>query len=135
MSEKVVYLVTSGEYSDYRVNAAFTDREAAEAYAEWLNGPDPGHYGIADVEEYALDEPTPTTGRWCIGGPYEDWDAGDVDALGAGWWNEDSSEKTHAHRDGGGGIWIAAYGKDRDRALRSGRNLARSIKAGTVVVP
>jgi hypothetical protein len=45
---KKVYLVTSGSYSDYGVEAVFSTRELAK---EWING----SKGDYDIEEYDLD--------------------------------------------------------------------------------
>lgn len=47
-----IYLVTAGDYSDYRVVAAFTDKTHAEVLAEQFGG-----YG---VEEYELDPKLPS---------------------------------------------------------------------------
>jgi len=46
--EKMVYLVTSGQYSDYKVMAVFTSQERADVYAT-------GCSEVNDVEEYELD--------------------------------------------------------------------------------
>lgn len=43
-----VYLVTSGEYSDYGVDGAFSTREKAVA---WINGEDDDY----EIEEYDID--------------------------------------------------------------------------------
>lgn len=128
-----VFLVTQGEYSDYGVYAAFSTREAAEAHAAWLNGPEPDGRG-AGVEEMDLDRPLPKTGRWYIGGSLQEW-LEDEHARGDGWWDPDTTDRTTASRDRDGSIWISAYGKTKAHAIRSGANLARSIKAGTFVVP
>jgi hypothetical protein len=37
--------------------------------------------------------------------------------------------------DQDGDVWIWGRGKDKARALRSGREMARAIKAGTYIVP
>ena len=47
--EKKIYIVTSGEYSDYRIDAVFSTRELAEDYIQH-NGTD------YRIEEYNLDE-------------------------------------------------------------------------------
>lgn len=48
--EKKIYVVTSGEYSDYRIDAVFTTKEKAEEYVQ-NNGSD------YRIEVYNLDEP------------------------------------------------------------------------------
>lgn len=47
--EKKIYIVTSGEYSDYRIDAVFTTKEKAVDYVEQ-------HGTRYDIEEYDLDE-------------------------------------------------------------------------------
>lgn len=47
--EKKIYIVTSGEYSDYRINAVFTTKEKAVDYVEQ-------HGTDYNIEEYNLDE-------------------------------------------------------------------------------
>lgn len=51
-----IYVVTSGEYSDYGINAVFTSREQAELYCATHN--DNSKYGYqCEVEEYEADTP------------------------------------------------------------------------------
>lgn len=45
-----VYVVTSGEYSDYSINRVFSNRKAGEDYIEWR----PNNY--YRIEEYELDD-------------------------------------------------------------------------------
>jgi hypothetical protein len=52
--EKTVYVVTSGEYSNYHIDAIFSNRAAADAYCERHNRVD-RWYDKKDVEEWALD--------------------------------------------------------------------------------
>lgn len=47
-----VYVVTRGEYSDYRIVQVFGDEESAKAYSDKLNVADP--YAHADVEEFPV---------------------------------------------------------------------------------
>ena len=47
-----VYIVTSGEYSDYRIEKVFTDRESARLYALTHFG----RYDYAEVEEYDTED-------------------------------------------------------------------------------
>jgi hypothetical protein len=46
---KKIYIVTSGEYSDYRIEAVFTTKEKAVSYVEQ-------HGTYYNIEEYDLDE-------------------------------------------------------------------------------
>lgn len=57
---KKIYIVTSGEYSDYGINAVFTTKEKAIDYV--------GQHGTRyNIEEYNLDEEVEKkTQLWCI---------------------------------------------------------------------
>lgn len=58
--EKKIYIVTSGKYSDYSINAVFTTKEKAVDYVEQ-------HGTCYNVEEYDLDEKAEKkTQLWCI---------------------------------------------------------------------
>ena len=48
--DKKIYIVTSGEYSDYGIDAVFTTKEKAVEYVEQ-------HGTRYNIEEYNLDEP------------------------------------------------------------------------------
>lgn len=50
-----IYLVTSGEYSDYRIEGAFSTEDKANAFAATFER----GYGDTRVEDYTLDERTP----------------------------------------------------------------------------
>lgn len=64
-----IYIVTSGSYSDYGIDAVFTDKEKAEHYAEWKYDARVEIYDtdeVDDVEEvYYVD----VTGQ-CIDGKF-----------------------------------------------------------------
>ena len=49
MEEKKIYIVTSGEYSDYRIDAVFTTKEKAVEYVEQ-------HGTDYNIEKHNLDE-------------------------------------------------------------------------------
>lgn len=58
--EKKIYIVTSGEYSDYRIDAVFTTKEKAVDYVEQ-------HGTGYNIKEYNLDEEVEKkTQLWCI---------------------------------------------------------------------
>lgn len=52
METKKVYVVTSGEYSDYHIKGIFDSREMAEEYINYSTYSD-----LNDIEEYNLNEP------------------------------------------------------------------------------
>lgn len=55
-----VYIVTSGEYSDYSIKKVFSSLEKAEKYCARVNVKDEGYsdfyYGACYVEEFNLDD-------------------------------------------------------------------------------
>ncbi len=53
MSGVIVYVVTEGEYSDYRIEGLFSTREMAQAY---LDRSKHGYQRNRKIEEYHLDE-------------------------------------------------------------------------------
>ena len=53
---KKVYIVTSGEYSDYRINAVFSSRKLAEKYIELQTRVGYWYFEVPRIEEYTLDE-------------------------------------------------------------------------------
>ena len=58
--EKKIYIVTSGEYSEYEINAVFSTKEKANAYIQQ-------HGTYYDIEEYELDkEVEKKTQLWSI---------------------------------------------------------------------
>lgn len=60
MSNKV-YIVTSGEYSDYRINAVFSTREKAQEFLDICNQNQRDLIGSsAEIEEWDLDIPRET---------------------------------------------------------------------------
>ena len=52
----VVYVVTSGEYSDYHIDGVFTDYDKAELYRAILHDKDKYDYCNPQIEEYNTDE-------------------------------------------------------------------------------
>lgn len=51
-----VYAITSGEYSDYYINAVALTRENAEQICAMLNSPKRHYSDVATIEEYDTDE-------------------------------------------------------------------------------
>jgi len=51
---KKVYAVSSGSYSDYRVNAIFSTKELAEEFMRYIPDND-----YNDIEEYEIDPSVP----------------------------------------------------------------------------
>lgn len=52
---KIIYAVSSGNYSDYRVHCVFSTKELAQTYKDYLMQ-DGGYYDVHEIEEYELDD-------------------------------------------------------------------------------
>jgi hypothetical protein len=62
---KKVYLAASGEYSDYRILAAFTTKELAQAFVDESTDVSLTHRAyLAEVEEYELFDRVPRKVLW-----------------------------------------------------------------------
>lgn len=55
MKKQTVYLVTSGCYSDYRLDAIFSTREKAQKYIN-IRKREENYWDPNDIEEWTLDE-------------------------------------------------------------------------------
>lgn len=53
---QTVYVVTSGKYSDYGIEAVFLDKEKAEQYVEIANVGEYDPYDESRIEEYESDQ-------------------------------------------------------------------------------
>ena len=59
-NENKVYIVTSGSYSDYRIECVFSTREKAEEYLQY-------HDDEYRIEKYAIDEEfVRSEGEWRV---------------------------------------------------------------------
>ena len=52
-----VFIVTVGEYSDYHIEAVFTDKSIADEFVIQFNNRNKSDYDKATVEEFPLDNP------------------------------------------------------------------------------
>lgn len=127
MSQRV-YLVTQGCYSDYTVRAAFTTREAAEAYVSHLSDGQPS-YDSADVEEFPLDAPLEELpGGWMV----QVREDGTVRSSFHSWTlgrPSDPAVRKQYHD----GVCFEGHGITQEHARRSAEELRRAVLAGTVV--
>lgn len=84
-----VHVVTTGDYSDYRISGLFENKATAERIRDQLNADSP--YAHADVEEFQLNGPDFVAGRsmtlWTYvsgtGDVYSTDERSDLDILGA----------------------------------------------------
>ena len=129
---KMVYLLTSGEYSDYRVLAAFSTREAAEA-AQGIYDAERRNLDESRVEEYQLlDEPTRTevhthTLIWARDYPRRDspaWGSPEVE------WGVHGEEVEDLRGRGSGPvIGVKARALTAERAAKIAHDRAAELKA------
>lgn len=56
MAATEVYIITEGEYSDYRIIAVFSDEQAAQAFVDDYN--EQAEFNRADIEEWPIDDRT-----------------------------------------------------------------------------
>jgi hypothetical protein len=125
-----VYLVSKGEYSDYRIVAVFSAREPADAYVAETNERDT--YAYARVEEHDLDTPREALpGCYAVGlnlhGEVVDSDWDSVSAP-----SDPPEERPWA--DGRQGRFFWGYGQSVEHARRSAENLRRETLAAEGVV-
>lgn len=60
-----IYVVTRGSYSDYHIEAIYTDRDAAEALRLHLEGPEESSSNDVSIEEWETDtREIPSTGAY-----------------------------------------------------------------------
>lgn len=146
---EIVYVISSGEYSDYRVVCACPSKEDAEQLAARMNGGRSGDYYEYQVEELALlpgdvqqvETLRLSTTLWDDGRETDTWDRRDVDwptgtydHQPVGWrW-----VRAPMHRNRGGRLDVwginhervrKVYGERRalfmtDEAMRSRREVA-----------
>lgn len=132
----MIYVVTSGAYSDYSIDAVFSTREQADAYCLWQNGPEPGnHYGESRVEEYELDVvPTQNTGAYQY---IQNMNALVQGRYGSSYWNPDgdpNAQATVAYVEWDKSHRVTGWGPTSEHARRSAHDLCRAIVAGTYVL-
>lgn len=145
---KMIYVVTSGEYSDYGIRAIFTTREKAEAYVAWKNGPededvwDGSEYRIEEYEEDS--EVEKDTGTFvCEFTYHEGSDPADYHGGYVHWKCDevvqpptaivDQRERTYKDPPVPY-LTVVGYGPSSKHALRSALETLRAIKAGTLLV-
>jgi hypothetical protein len=77
-----IYIVTSGEYSDYGINAVFDDKEKAEQWIKEKRVIDYLEAGDYDIEEYKLNPTMPDEYRQGML-PYDVWirRSGDIQTI------------------------------------------------------
>lgn len=110
-----IYIVTSGAYSDYSINAVFDSRDQAEAYIayEEQRGYRSGH----DIEEWTLNEYADpiSKGLTCFQVVFDDITKGDAEAKAS----SASDEYENARKHGKIRMyWTCLWAQDEQAALK-----------------
>ena len=127
--EKKIYIVTSGEYSEYEINAVFSTKEKANAYIQQR-----GTY--YDIEEYDLDEEVEKkTQLWSIVFCIED---GKFDEANPISYNKNKEVDTCyvEERFGDGKMYYIIFLVDADsmnRAVKIARERFAAVKANEYI--
>lgn len=139
MSERMVYLLMTGQYSDRHVIAAYSTREAAEmAQAEFHrrhqleDEKGERYYDNASIDEYPLDLDVAEVGEFPAGAF-----RAEVKPDGSAWvcWKDGADPHAVAliRRSNRGVVQYIGYGESIEHARRSAEELRRAHIAGTVV--
>ena len=124
----IVYVVTSGAYSDYRIKRVFSTRDTADAYIEPRTRPGL-HEDYWQVQEWAVDEapvndrpvytasfdiPGSVTGR-----PFVRWDD----------YDQDKEYGVTVEPLEGGRFWIRVYAESPEKATKIIHDKVAEIRA------
>jgi hypothetical protein len=127
--DKKIYIVTSGEYSEYEINAVFSTKEKANAYIQQ-------HGTYYDIEEYDLDEEVEKkTQLWSIVFCIED---GKFDEANPISYNKNKEVDTCyvEERFGDGKMYYIIFLVDADsmnRAVKIARERFAAVKANEYI--
>ena len=145
----MIYVVTSGEYSDYGIRAIFTSHDLAQEYIEWNNGPE-AEYSDDDWHEFRIEEyeenseVVPDTGAFvCEFVYHEGADAMDYHGGYSHWKPEQVMQLATASVDVVKRVYnvepsprltVVGYGPTSKHATLSAYDTLRAIKAGTLLI-
>ena len=107
----VCYVITSGEYSDYRIQAVFSTQELAQSALR--------HYNDAQIEEFSVDPDYPTRSDGLIGYQCYGWSDMSIRPFPRSL-EEMSRQNTEKVRtlDGTDTQSIYVWAKDHDHAIK-----------------
>lgn len=127
--EKKIYIVTSGEYSDYHIEAVFTTKEKAVEYVEQ-------HGTYYDIEEYDLDkEVEKKTQLWSIVFCIEDGKFDEANPISYNK-NKDVDTCYVEERFGDGKMYyiiFLVYADSMNRAVKIARERFAAVKANEYI--
>ena len=124
MKENKVYVVTTGEYSDYRIEGVFSSREKAEEYINHSTNP-----YLNGIDEWVLDEKKPDK-REKIFSVISDFDEIDFHVSGRYYPIEYKDLiKYYIKWDKSHNIYFYIYTDTRERAIKIASERLRQVKA------
>lgn len=129
-----VYIVTTGQYSDYRIEAVFEDEKEAEKYAEFCNQEGDWSYNTAEVEEFLLNEPAERGYPFTVELDYN----GNVESTRQIWpqfENESEQFKISKHPDSSISYSFYVRAKSREQAIKIAHEKWAMLKANNVTSP
>lgn len=124
---EIVYVVTAGEYSAYRIVACFTTREAAEAAVEIYNRDEDVASFQAEVEEW----PLLSEARRIEVHTYQDYDNPEYQPYAAAEvvWGDGEVEVVEDITSGIWGTGVRARAMTRERAQKTAQDRLAFLKA------
>lgn len=118
-----IYIVTSGDYFDYSIDAIFSTKEKAEEYVQ--------QYGTNyHIEDYGIDEEVKKeTKIWCVKMRFDNFEVSEC--LGGGWFSlmKDTFEYCFDDYAGIGYIILYFEADCMDRAIKIASERVVQIKA------
>jgi len=120
---KIVYLVSSGEYSDYSINGAFSSREKAQAFIEHEQKRQASarYRDSYDIEEYVLDAYLDQLERGlaCYYVSFPDIMSGNARVSPTSPTDDDDEgDASQPYRDKPESFWVDVWAKDKQGALK-----------------
>ena len=124
---KKIYIVTSGEYSDYGINAVFTTKEKAADYVEQ-------HGTDYNVEEYDLDEEVEKKAQlWSVGFRVDDGEL--LEATTRSFEEDKVRDTCSVKLSWSGKLYITFYidADSMDRAIKIASERFAAVKANEYI--
>lgn len=125
MKENKVYVVSSGDYSDYEIESIFSSREKAEEYINHSS-----NVGLNGIDEWVLDENKPDK-RKKIFSVISAFDTIDFHVFGGGYYSIEYKDLMQCNSGwyGGCDIRFYIYTDTRERAIKIASERLRQVKA------
>ena len=118
-----IYIVTSGDYSDYRIDAVFSTKEKAEEYVQQ-------HGTNYRIEDYDIDEEVKKEIKiWCVKMRFDNFEVSEC--IGGGWLSQRKDTFEYLFDDWARIGYIILYFESdcMDRAIKIASERIAQIKA------